>query len=58
MTKNSKSFDAVEQLVEKRGPAYMRYLVNSRSGFLKQIGRLEAEIIRLQNEEAPSGQDS
>jgi hypothetical protein len=43
--------DAATQMAAKRGPYYVKYLYNSREGFLREAARLEVEIIRLQEEE-------
>jgi hypothetical protein len=42
--------DAAEQMRDKRGPYYVKYLQNTRAGFERKLRELEAEILSLAKE--------
>jgi hypothetical protein len=49
---------AAQQMAEKRGPYYQRWLIASRAEMISRLRELETEIIRLQEEEDDANQVS
>jgi hypothetical protein len=58
MTALENSIEALTQISQHHGPHYVNYLEKTRAGFLREVARLEAEIIREQEEEDLANRDS